>query len=431
VARRTINALHAGGVFVTYLSATQTPDPAKSSRVAVSLPRVEVRRQVAYCAHDSPRAVTAPTALIIGGTGPSGPHVLQGMIERGYDASIFHRGVHEPPDLPEVTHIHGDPHFAETVADALDGREFDVVISMYGRLRIIADAVAGRCRQLVATTGTVGYENCLLPHRGIPAGMKVMARESDPQADAHGEAPSFSAGVLAAERLVLRHAADGDYQGTIIHYPTLYGPRNVVPQEWSIMKRVRDSRRYMLVTDGGLAITSRCAARNAAHGVLCAVDHPEAADGESYNCADRDQYTQAQWIELVAHIMGAELEVVAIPLDIGMATFAELSPMEGRVPHGILDTTKIRRDLGYEDVLEARVAIAEYVAWLDANPPNLSEHASGFVDRFDYDAEDRLLAAYRAAVARILAEVPRDVPVRRHALPHPKVPSTGRDHSGR
>lgn len=375
--------------------------------------------------------MTSMPALVIGGTGPSGPHVVRGLLERGYDVAVFHRGVHEPPDMHDVEHIHGDPHFAETIADALGSRQFDVVVSMYGRLRIIADFMVGRCRQLVATTGTIGYENCLLPHRGIPSGMKVMAREDGPKADSSGEAPSFSASALAAERNVLSHALAGDYQGTVIRYPTLYGPHNVVPQEWSIIKRIRDGRSFMLVTDGGLSITSRCAARNAANGVLSAVDYSLIANGEAYNCADRDQYTVGQWIELVAHIMGAKLEVVPIPLDIGMATFAELSPMPGRVPHGILDTTKIRQELGFDDVIDAPTAIAEYVSWLEEHPPDLLDHASGFVDQFDYDSEDRLLKAYRTAVARILAEVPRPVPVRRHAMPHPKVPSSGRDASGR
>jgi len=35
-------------------------------------------------------------ALVIGGSGPTGPHVLAGLLERGYDVAMLHRGVHEP-----------------------------------------------------------------------------------------------------------------------------------------------------------------------------------------------------------------------------------------------------------------------------------------------------------------------------------------------
>ena len=42
------------------------------------------------------------SALVVGGTGPTGPHILDGLLERGFDVTIFHRGTHEPPDLPDV-----------------------------------------------------------------------------------------------------------------------------------------------------------------------------------------------------------------------------------------------------------------------------------------------------------------------------------------
>ena len=36
-------------------------------------------------------------ALIVGGTGPTGPFIVNGLIERGYEVTIFHRGTHEIP----------------------------------------------------------------------------------------------------------------------------------------------------------------------------------------------------------------------------------------------------------------------------------------------------------------------------------------------
>ena len=54
-------------------------------------------------------------ALVVGGTGPTGPYIVNGLLERGYEVAIFHRGTHEIPEIPpEVEHIHGDPHFLET-----------------------------------------------------------------------------------------------------------------------------------------------------------------------------------------------------------------------------------------------------------------------------------------------------------------------------
>ena len=62
-------------------------------------------------------------ALIIGGTGPTGPYIVEGLLQRGYQVTILHRGTHEVDMPPEVEHIHGDPHFVETLEEALAGLE--------------------------------------------------------------------------------------------------------------------------------------------------------------------------------------------------------------------------------------------------------------------------------------------------------------------
>ena len=76
--------------------------------------------------------------LVVGGTGPTGPHVVDGLCARGHDVTIFHRGTHELPTLADVEHVHGDPHFREAIDTALGSAEFDVVFAMYGRVKFLA-----------------------------------------------------------------------------------------------------------------------------------------------------------------------------------------------------------------------------------------------------------------------------------------------------
>ena len=50
--------------------------------------------------------------LVIGGTGPTGPHIVNGLVARDHRVTILHTGRHEvaalpPPEL--VPHIHADP----------------------------------------------------------------------------------------------------------------------------------------------------------------------------------------------------------------------------------------------------------------------------------------------------------------------------------
>ena len=50
------------------------------------------------------------TALVVGGTGPTGPYVVNGLVNRGFQVTILHTGRHESEIIgPEVEHIHSDP----------------------------------------------------------------------------------------------------------------------------------------------------------------------------------------------------------------------------------------------------------------------------------------------------------------------------------
>src|SRR5256886_14968640 len=93
-------------------------------------------------------------ALVIGGTGPTGPFIVNGLLQRGYKVAIFHRGTHEIPEiLPEVEHIHGDPHFRETIDEALAGRTFDLTVATYGRIRLVAEAMVGKTGRFIGIGG--------------------------------------------------------------------------------------------------------------------------------------------------------------------------------------------------------------------------------------------------------------------------------------
>ena len=84
-------------------------------------------------------------ALVIGGTGPTGPFIVNGLRERGYRVTILHTGRHETDEVPgDVEHIHTDPWDMEAFGAATQGLEFDLCVALYGRLRGIAQQMAGR-----------------------------------------------------------------------------------------------------------------------------------------------------------------------------------------------------------------------------------------------------------------------------------------------
>jgi nucleoside-diphosphate-sugar epimerase len=74
-----------------------------------------------------------------------------------------------------------------------------------------------------------------------------------------------------------------------------------------------DRRARWVLRDGGLALTGRCASANAAALIGAVVGHPSAAAGAIYHAADERQFSDREWIEAIAALMGHEFEYVDIP----------------------------------------------------------------------------------------------------------------------
>ena len=213
------------------------------------------------------------TALVIGGTGPTGPHIVNGLIDQ-YETSILHRGTHDSDLIPaHVGRIIGDPHFKKTLSEALGDRRFDLVAT-YGQIRYVAEVVAEHTDRLITVGGSPGYRGATAGPI-ISLGLAGPLPEDAPQVATEEE---FRFGYLAriSELAVLEHHEAGDYAATHLRYPLIYGPRQLVPMEWRVMRRVLDGRGVVLPDDGHI-LFSRGYAVNMAHAVLLAADdrrHP-------------------------------------------------------------------------------------------------------------------------------------------------------------
>ncbi|MFC1905141.1 NAD-dependent epimerase/dehydratase family protein, partial [Chloroflexota bacterium] len=294
-------------------------------------------------------------ALVIGGTGPTGPYIVGGLVERGYQVSILHRGTHEVELPAEVEHIHGDPHFVETLEEALGKRTFDLVIAQYGRLRYIAEVMKGRTDFLIGIGG--------LPYKSIVDGFHTQAGAPVPiPEDAplwEDESVKIVYLMTLTERAVMDAHREGSYRATVLRYPLVYGPRQLSPNEWSIMRRILDGRKQLILPDNGLKLRVRGYAENMAHAVLLAVDQPDKASGQIYNVGDAQVLTLREWVCAIAREMNAELELVCIPFELARPS----RPYAGRAHHEVTDIAKIKDELGYEDLVPAEEALRRTVRW--------------------------------------------------------------------
>ena len=364
-------------------------------------------------------------ALVVGGTGPTGPYIVNGLLERGYKVAIFHRGTHEISAIPpEVEHIHGDPHFLETIEESLEGRTFDLAIVTYGRVRFLAQALVGKVGRFISVGGVASYRGYLQPESLRPRGMSTPVSEQAPVVSDEAE-HRFSYLIAQTEQTVF----DYHPQATHFRYPYVYGPRQLIPREWSVVRRILDRRPHIILADGGLTLTTRGYTANLAHSVLLAVDEPADAAGQIYNCGDEQQFTFGQIVESIATKMACELEIISMPYELALPARPYIS--EQTTHHRLMDTSKIQTQLGYCDVHTSEEALGLTVDWLLENQPEPGgDLEQRLQDSFDYDGEDRVIAAWRGAIAEVANVEFKLLGERHHPYAHPKKPGE-RDHRNR
>jgi nucleoside-diphosphate-sugar epimerase len=340
------------------------------------------------------------SALVIGGTGPTGPVIAAGLRGRGFEVTILHSGAHEVAEVADLRHLHADAFDADSIRTALAGATFDVVVAAYGRLRSIA-----------AIGGVPVYRGFFDPAIHRPPGLPVPTAEDGPLATEHEDGKSYRIG--RTEQVLF----DAHPTATHFRYPYVYGPRQLAPREWCVVRRILDGRPFLVLPDGGLTLIPFGYVDNLAHALLLAVDQPERSMGEIFNCGDDERLTIRQVAELITDELNHHWELVSMPADLAVPARPLL--MNSRSTHRVVDTAKLRERLGYRDVVPARAAVRLTARWLVAHPPSPGGYEeTALQDPFDYAAEDRLVSWWRAADA-----APPE-------LGYPQLPGYGKSYAG-
>jgi nucleoside-diphosphate-sugar epimerase len=341
-------------------------------------------------------------AVVVGGTGPTGPLIVKNLIERGYDVTVVHRGLHESARVPdEVEHIHVSPYDRTELAAALAGRTFSAAIASYGRLRDVADVLSTVTADIVAAGGVPAYDGFFLPTRHHPYGFPVPLTEQAPTA-ADPDGQPRSSRVARAEDAFFGGVAAGRYRGCLLRYPFVYGEDQLIPREWAVVRRILDGRRTFLLPEGGLTLMTHGFGANIAHAVALCVEHIDSATGKAYNCGDQVTYSIRQWVEIIARACGVEVEVVSMP-DVPGHPSSTLTGHQLAF-HRVTGVGELERDVGYRDVVPAAEAIAATARfYLDHPLERGGELESNLQDPFDYELEDRCIAACRAHEAALRA----------------------------
>jgi nucleoside-diphosphate-sugar epimerase len=329
-------------------------------------------------------------ALIIGGTGPTGHYIVNGLCRRGYDVAMLHTGRHELDEIPQtVEHIHTDPFSEGAVRKALGARTFDLTVATYGRLRRIAEIMADRTGRFISIGGAPAYRGYMNPATLQPAGMPVPTAEDAAVVPVEDEDPKGWRVAETEKALFEKHP-----RATHFRYPFLYGPYQVAPREWCVVRRIIDGRRSIVVPEDGLTLNHSAYVENAAHAVLLAVDRPKAAAGQIYNCGDQRLLTLRQTVEIMAEALASDIEIVSMPWRFAVPARPMIS--QPWTTHRVLDLTKLVTHLNYADIVTPERGLTITARWLRDHP--LEPYGPGekiLQDPFDYRAEDELIANWK------------------------------------
>ena len=343
--------------------------------------------------------------LVIGGTIFIGPSVVRELAAAGHDVAVFHRGEHELELGPNVRHIHGERDAIAEHRDAIASFAPDVVIDMRAmteaQARAVADAVRGIAQRLVVISSMDVYRAYGRLHgtepgppldppfdEDSPLREKLYVyRDHTPAVIAQRPPWMNDYDKILVERVALR---DPELSGSVVRFPMVHGERDGQRRFYSLWKRMADARDAVLLSTKSAAFrSSRTHVDNAAHAVaLVATD--ERARGRVYNVAENDALPWSEWAKLIAAQTRWAGELVIRPSD-DLPPHLRDSRPDVWDHHLVADTTRIRRELGYREVVTREEGLRRALQWYAAEPPADPKTAANL----DYPAEDAALVTFR------------------------------------
>ena len=223
-------------------------------------------------------------------------------------------------------------------------------------------------------------------------GLPVPVPEGHPTVEAG--AASYSTRKIAMEIELLA----SDLATTIVRPCAVHGPFSRHAREWHFLKRALDGRTHVLIDYGGASRFHTVSVENVAKLVRLAAERP---GDRILNCGDPDPRTmleiaRAAWAHSGRQPVEVLLEGPADPPECGGTPWSIPRPL-------VVDMAAARRQLGYAPATTYAESIGATFRWLeDEVAPHdwralLPQLAAYPWNLFDYDAEDRMLAALAAS----------------------------------
>jgi len=327
--------------------------------------------------------------LVIGGTGFIGPPLVRQLAAAGHEVAVFHRG-NAQVDLP-ARHILGDRRDLPRLRPQADV-VIDLILSSGAQARQLMDAFRGIARRVVIASSMDVYRACGVFHGSEdgPPEPVPLTEDSPLRTKLQTYPPERIAELrkvfgwldeeydkIPVERAVL---GDQSLPGTVLRLPMIYGPGDRLRRFHPVLRRIDDGRRAILFETGMARWrTPRGYVENVAAALALAATDDRAA-ARIYNVAEAPAFSELQWARKIANEANWDGEFLVLPRD-RMPKSLRLSGNTAQ--HWEADSSRIRKELGWKEIVPIEEAIRRTIAWDRANPPTIP-----LPYPFAYDQED-------------------------------------------
>ncbi len=332
--------------------------------------------------------------LIIGGTAFIGYWTLMRLNESNrHTIAIFNRGSRSDEIPSNIKQIHGNRDKINEYKREFTDFKPDVVVDMFplsdADAKKVTEVFKSIAPRIVALSSCDVYRayDILIGNRKSPPD-QIPLTENSPLREEYYPYRDYSSmpekmkkyDKILAEKIYLH---DDNFGATILRLPMVHGPRDYQHRLYGYIKRMDDNRPAVLI-DKRQAYwkVSRGYVEDLAYGISLAVES-ENRDHKVFNLADKFSFTEQEWVQEIGKSIGWDGKVVIPPV-----TSPELpeEPMQDLV----IDTTKIRKELGYLEPIPFDEALNRTIEWERNNPPEKIDPQS-----FDYEKEDNVLKGMR------------------------------------
>jgi len=297
--------------------------------------------------------------LIIGGTRFIGPCVVKFLLEEGHEVTLFHRGKSKLL-LPEgVKEILGDRKFLSDFKEDFKHVSPEIVLDMIPMTEIDARQVTeifqDTARRIVAISSMDVYQafGKVIGVEDVPPDTSVITEESPlrktyyPYSGILKERTDYD--KILVEKIIM---GNSHVPGTVLRLPIVYGPGDGQHRVGEFLKEMSGESVSLERTFAGWKC-ARGYVENIARGIALGVLEEKAA-GNIYNIGERKHLSVIDWVRKIGEASRWNGEIIIKDEKDGSDNYGQ---------NIIVDTEKIRNELGYKEIVSFEEGLVRTIDW--------------------------------------------------------------------